>query len=308
LGSPDYQDPEYLLRDADTAMYRAKALGESRYQVFDTAMHTLARQRFQLETDLRLAVKREEFFLNYQPIICLETGIITGFEALVRWHKPLAGLISPGEFIPPAEDTGLIVPIGLWVMREACRQLRIWQDEIDKGASLPKLSLTMSVNLSVKQFGQPNLIDKIDEILQVTGMRSENLTLEITESAIMDNPESARVILEELRTRQIKLSIDDFGTGYCSLSYLHRFPVDHLKIDRSFINRIGNNGENHEIVEAIINLAKNLGMSAIAEGIETTQHLQLLRKLGCHEGQGYLFAKPLSSREARSLLAQNPRW
>lgn len=308
LGDSNYQDPEYLLRDADTAMYRAKSWGECRYQVFDPAMHTLARKRFQLETDLRLAVERQEFFLNYQPIISLETGIITGFEALVRWHKPLTGLISPGEFIPAAEDTGLIVPIGLWVMREACRQLKAWQDEMNQSDRWPQLSLTMSVNLSVKQFSQPNLIAKIDEILRETGLPSENLKLEITESAIMDNAETARLILEELRTRQIKLSIDDFGTGYCSLSYLHRFPVDHLKIDRSFINRIGNYGENHEIVEAIINLAKNLGMTAIAEGVETEQQLQLLRTLGCYEGQGFLFAKPLSHEEARSLMQKKPQW
>jgi diguanylate cyclase (GGDEF)-like protein len=308
LGDSDYEDPEYLLRDADTAMYRAKSLGECRYQVFDTAMHTLARQRFQLETDLRLAVERQEFFLNYQPIISLETGIITGFEALVRWHNPLTGWISPGEFIPPAEDTGLIVPIGLWVMREACRQLKAWQDEMNQSDDWPQLSLTMSVNLSVKQFSQPNLIAKIDEIIRETGLPSEKLKLEITESAIMDNAETARLILEELRSRKIKLSIDDFGTGYCSLSYLHRFPVDHLKIDRSFISRIGNHGENHEIVEAIINLAKNLGMTAIAEGVETEQQLQLLRKLGCYEGQGYFFAKPLSHQDARSLMQKNPQW
>ena len=308
LGSADYQDPEYLLRDADTAMYRAKALGESRYQVFDSAMHTLARKRFQLETDLRLAVEREEFFLNYQPIISLQSGKITGVEALIRWSKQNQGWISPGEFIPAAEETGLIVPIGLWVMREACRQLQAWQNEMNQSTGLPKLSLTMSVNLSVKQFCQPNLIAKIDEILRETGLTSESLKLEITESAIMDNPESARLILEQLRTRQIKLSIDDFGTGYSSLSYLQQFPVDTLKIDRSFVNGIGKDGENQQIVQAIVNLAETLGMSAIAEGIETEQQLQILRNLGCDEGQGYFFAKPLTAEKARSLIQENPQW
>ena len=228
--------------------------------------------------------------------------------ALIRWSKPNQGWISPGEFIPAAEETGLIVPIGLWVMREACRQLQAWQNEMNQSTGLSKLSLTMSVNLSVKQFCQPNLIEKIDQILQETELASESLKLEITESAIMDNAESARLILEQLRTRQIKLSIDDFGTGYSSLSYLHRFPVDNLKIDRSFINRIGNDRENQDIVEAIVNLAETLGMSAIAEGIETVQQLKLLRELGCHEGQGYFFAKPLSAEDARAFIEQNPQW
>lgn len=304
LGTGDYLQPEHLLRDADMAMYRAKELGKGRYQVFDPALHSRAVRRLQLDTDLQLAVERQEFIVYYQPIVSLATGYISGFEALVRWNHPTRGLVSPSEFIPVAEETGSIVPIGEWVFQSACQQLRTWQHQ-----GLTVEGTTMSVNLSVKQFSQPSLIDRIDTIISATELDGNCLKLEITESAIMDNSEAATAILEQLRSRQIQLSIDDFGTGYSSLSYLHRFPVDHLKIDRSFVSRIEVPAdENLEILRAIVTLSHNLGMTVIAEGIETAQQLEKLRELGCDYGQGYFFSKPLDSQSAEALLATNPQW
>ena len=297
-GAKDYDRPEKLLRDADTAMYRAKELGKARYQMFDAAMHARAQKTLNLETDLRLAVERQEFSLHYQPIVSLITGSIIGFEALLRWNHPEKGFVSPAEFIPVAEETGLIVPIGMWGFREACRQLRAWQNQ-----HLTRQPLTISVNLSVKQFSQPDLLDQIDRILTETQLDSRSLKLEITESAIMENSKLATEILQQLKSRQIQLLIDDFGTGYSSLSYLHRFPVDALKVDRSFVSRIGENGENLEIVQAIVTLARNLGMSAIAEGIETAKQLVQLRDLGCEFGQGYFFSRPLAPESAEAMLA-----
>ncbi|GAB4533898.1 MAG: hypothetical protein Tsb0014_19710 [Pleurocapsa sp.] len=296
FGTSDYDLPVDILRDADTAMYHAKSQGKARYWVFNPQINSQGLTRLKLETDLRLALKHQQLVVYYQPIICLQTDSISGFEALVRWNHPERGFVSPGEFIPVAEDTGLIIPLGLWVMQEACRQLSIWQQRY------PASNLKMSVNLSVKQFAQPDLIEQIDRILQETQLDSQSLKLEITESAIMDRAESATSILEQLKERQIKLSIDDFGTGYSSLSYLHRFPVDTLKIDRSFINRIGEGGENLEIIEAIITVAHNLGMTIVAEGIETSQQKVYLRDIYCEEGQGYLFSKPLSSEAVESML------
>jgi EAL domain-containing protein (putative c-di-GMP-specific phosphodiesterase class I) len=266
-------------------------------------MHIRALARLQLETDLRRAIERQEFFINYQPIVSLTTGKITGFEALVRWHHPKRGFVSPGEFIPIAEETGLIIPLGTWVLQEACRQMHIWQNQFPN-----LLPLTISVNLSVKQIWQANLIEQIDNILAVTRLDSRSLKLEITESALMDDDESAKTILQQLRNRQIQLSIDDFGTGYSSLSYLHRFPVDTLKIDRSFIGRIGEAGENLEIVQAIVTLAQNLGMNAIAEGVETAQQLAQLRAMNCESGQGYFFSKPLDCESVGTMLTKAPYW
>ena len=305
LATTDYQKPEHLLRDADVAMYRAKELGKGRYQVFDRGMHSRALRRLQLETDLRLAVERREFVVYYQPIISLATGKINGFEALVRWEHPHRGFISPGEFIPIAEETGLIMPIGEWVLQEACQQLRAWQN---RGLTVGDPTFNISVNLSVKQFSQSNLSEQIDAIIEFAELDFSCLKLEITESAIMDNSESALAILQQLQRRQIQLSIDDFGTGYSSLSYLHRFPVDNLKIDRSFVSRIGEAGENLEIVQAILSLGHNLGMTVTAEGIETMQQLARLRALGCELGQGYFFSKPLDSKSATELLAKNCQW
>ncbi|MBP0011538.1 MAG: EAL domain-containing protein [Roseofilum sp. SBFL] len=302
FSTPDYQEPEQLLRDADIAMYRAKGSHKS-YQIFDAFMRQNTQKRFQIETDLRLAVENKEFVLYYQPIISLETGYISGFEALIRWQHPQQGFISPGAFIPIAEETGLIVPIGLWVLQEACTQFQYWckQGWINH-------QVKMSVNLSVKQFNQSTLIDQIDRILLKTNCDSKNIKLEITESAIMDNPELATNALERLKQREIQLSIDDFGTGYSSLSYLHRFPIDTLKIDRSFISRIREEGENAEIIEAIITLAHHLNISVTAEGVETDFQLAQLSKMGCEEVQGYFISKPLDGVTMGSLLATVPCW
>lgn len=301
LGDRTYEKPEHLLRDADTAMYRAKALGRARYHIFDPTMHDDAIQLLQLDTDLRRAIEREEFFLHYQPIVSLTTGKIAGFEALVRWHHPQRGLVSPGAFIPIAEETGLILPIGNWVLRQACEQLHLWQQE-----GIADDSLTISVNLSVRQFVQADLIEQIDRVLADTKLNPQNLKLEITESAIMDNAQSAATILEQLRERQIQLSIDDFGTGYSSLSYLHSFRVDTLKVDKSFVQRLDENPENLGLVPAILSIAETMGMNAIAEGIETIQQLAQLQNLKCNFGQGYFFAKPLDAEKARELIVMNP--
>lgn len=288
-------------------MYRAKAQGRGCYRIFDQEMHIQARRRLQLETDLRLALERQEFSLNYQPIVSLTTGKITGFEALIRWTHPQKGMISPAKFIPVAEETGLIVPIGFWVLEQACYQLQTWQNQFECPTTNDCL-LKMSVNLSVKQFSQSNLIDRIDQILLQTQLNSHCLKLEITETAIMDNAESASRLLNKLRARKIELCIDDFGTGYSSLSYLHRFPVNTLKIDRSFIGRLEKNVENIEIIEAILTLAHHLNISVVAEGVETFTQLEQLRKLGCEEAQGYFFAKPLEPEVASNLILKNPTW
>ena len=299
------EQPEHLLRDAHTAMYRAKALGTGRYQVFNASMHDLAVERLQLETDLRMALKRREFLLHYQPFVCLASGKIIGFEALVRWQHPLRGLISPIKFIPVAEETGAIVPLGEWVLEEACRQLRLWEGMFDCDRPL-----IMSVNLSGKQFAQPDLVERIQAILGATGLNAESLKLEITESVVMDDVESAIAVLKQMKALKVKLGIDDFGTGYSSLSYLSRFPTDTLKVDKSFVGRmeVGSEGENVAIVRTIVTLAHALGMDVIAEGVETAAQLAKLRAIGCEYGQGYFFAKPLPSDEATNLMASEPQW
>lgn len=303
MGSQDYQQPEHLLRDADTAMYQAKAMGRNAFQVFDSEMHASILQRMQLETDLQRALEQGEFLIYYQPIIDLIKGDISGFEALARWQHPLRGLVTPEQFIPVAEDTGMIVPIGTWLLREACTQTRRWQEQQGNNGSLD-----ISVNLSIRQFVQPDLLQQIDMALNESGLSPQSLKLEITESVVMDNDETASRVLNSLRDRHIRLGFDDFGTGYSSLSYLQRFPIDILKIDRSFIMRIGETGEHLEIIRAIITLARNLNMRTIAEGVETQTHLLALRKLNCDFGQGYLFARPLPTTDAGQLLARKPHW
>jgi len=292
-----YQTPEAVLRDADTAMYRAKSRGGARSEVFDREMRDRAVARLQLETDLRRALERDEFRLYYQPIVSLATREITGFEALVRWQHPERGLILPEEFIRVAEETAMIVPLGWWVVREACRQMREWHVQRD-----PQAGMIISVNLSPKQFSQANLTDNVTRILADTGLPAGCLALEITETTIMDSTEYASAVLAELRQLGVQLAIDDFGTGYSSLSYVHRFPLSSLKIDRSFVSEMGEKGERSEIVRAIVNLAHNLGLDVIAEGVETQAQLDHLTTLGCDYGQGYLFSVPMAADAATALV------
>lgn len=303
LSSQGYDKPEDILRDADLTMYSAKERGKARYEVFDRSMHTRAIERLHLENDLRRGIEKEEFAVYYQPITSLSTGRISGFEALARWHHPERSFISPGEFIPIAEETGLIIPLGNWLLEEACRQLRTWQIQYPEHPPIK-----ISVNLSGKQLREANLIEQIDRILAKTQLSPLSLKLEITESILMENLEAVTQTLLKLRARKIQLSIDDFGTGYSSLSYLHRFPVDTLKIDRSFVNEIRSGKENSAIVKAIVTLAHMLNMDVIAEGIETTAQLDQLKLLKCEHGQGYFFSKPLSREEAEKLIASSPQW
>jgi diguanylate cyclase (GGDEF)-like protein/PAS domain S-box-containing protein len=299
LNSTGYEESEPILRDADTAMYRAKALGRAGTEIFDSAMHAQAVTRLQLEADLRRAVEHQEFRLHYQPIVSLAEGRTTGFEALVRWQHPERGLVSPVEFISVAEETGMIIPIGLWTLREACRQLRVWQTRFP---SVPPLSV--SVNLSGKQFLQPNLVEQIDEVLRDVGLDARSLRLEITESVMMEHADFIVAMLEQLKTRGIQLYIDDFGTGYSSLSYLHRFAIDALKIDLSFTQRMRTSPKDREIVRTIMMLAESLGIASIAEGIETSEQLTQLEQLRCHSGQGYFFSRPVDEAAAESLLLE----
>ncbi len=292
-----YEEPDEILRDADTAMYRSKSLGKARHEMFDEQMHDHAINLLQMETDLRLAQERNEFYIDYQPIVALDDFRLCGFEALVRWQHPERGLISPLEFIPVAEEGGQILQIGQWVLREACQQIQHWQEKFP--ADKP---LYMTVNLSAKQFAQPDLIDQVRDILTETGLDPNYLKLEITESVVMDDFESAAAMLFQLRTLGVRLSIDDFGTGYSSLTYLHRFPIDTLKIDRSFVTRMDK--ENVEIVRTILMLAENLGMDAVAEGVETQEQMTLLRNLSCQSGQGFFFSKPMSVAGAEEIIAE----
>ena len=288
------------MRDADIAMYRAKEKGKACYEVFDRAMYLETLRSVELENNLRLALQRDELFLQYQPIICLSSRELVGVEALIRWRHPYQGLILPSEFIPIAEDTGLIVPIGEWVLAEACRQLKIWQQ---KFASLPQReTLKISINVASQQFQQPQFIQKLDEVLLATVLNGSCLRLEITESVLVESGGTIQNILAQIKKRNIKLSIDDFGTGYSCLSYLSHFPIDNLKIDRSFIERLNFDAEKLAIVRMIITLAKTLGMDTIAEGIETAEQLTQLKNLGCQFGQGYMLAKPLDVQEIESSL------
>ena len=294
--------PEDLLRDADIAMYRAKSQGSARYEIFNTSMHAWAVARLQMETELRRAVERQEFRVYYQPIVCLETGRIKGLEALVRWQHPQRGLVSPDQFLLVAAEIGLLALIDQWVMREACRQIKQWQDRIPTVGRL-----TISVNLCDKQFTQPNLVERISQVLQETRLAAESLKLEITENVIMENGESATATLLQLKALGLRLSIDDFGTGYSSLGRLHRFPIDELKIDRSFISQIGAE-QGMEIAETIVTLAQKLDVDVTAEGIETAEQLAILRDLGCRSGQGYFFSQPLDSSATEALIIAQPQW
>ncbi len=303
LGDGQYTQPQHILRDADAAMYRAKAQGNSRFQVFDPVMHQKALNFFEIETDLRKAINYQELQVNYQPIVDLRTGKLVGFETLMRWFNSKRGWVSPGEFIPIAEETGLIVVMGEWILEQSAQQLKSWQK-----AGLASEEITISVNLSARQFSQANLISKIDQALERSDLDSHYLKLEITESVIMENQQKAQKIIQQLRDRNINICLDDFGTGYSSLSYLNNFPIDILKIDQSFIRRLDGSPESLGLVPVIINIAEKMRMKAVAEGIETVEQLQQLKALNCDCGQGYFFAKPLDVEQATQLLESSPQW
>ncbi len=286
---------EELLRDADAAMYRAKEEGRARCQVFDREMHTTVMAQLRLEGDLCKAVERNELVLHYQPIVSVKDGSLVGFEALVRWNHPERGLVHPGEFIGLAEETGLIRPLGRWVMTEACRQLAEWTSI--------RPDLSMSVNLSPFEFAQRDLVDEIEATIAQAQIDPRQLKLEITESAIMQRVAVVQPMLTRLRDRGISISLDDFGTGYSCLSYLHEFPVTTLKIDRSFVQRIGTENERPAILRGIVMLARNLDIEVIAEGVETEGQLAQLRHLECEHAQGFYFSHPLDAEAARKRLA-----
>jgi diguanylate cyclase (GGDEF)-like protein/PAS domain S-box-containing protein len=291
------READDFLRDADTAMYRAKEAGKARFEIFDREMHAHNLNVLQLETDLRHAVERSEFSVFYQPIVDLDNGLVREFEALIRWRHPLHGLISPDTFIQVAEETGMIIPIGQWILEMACRQTSEWQ-------KTTSTRLSTSVNLSAKQLVHPHLSSQIKKVLDETGLDPRQLKLEVTESTVMENSDRSLSVLSELADLGVSLSTDDFGTGYSSLSYLHRFPFTRLKIDRSFINKMDEDEKSAAIVKTILLLGENLGIEVVAEGIETECQLEILRSLGCRLGQGYIFSQPVDAETAAALLSE----
>jgi len=292
LNKPRYEGPEDFMRDADAAMQHAKTHGKARHEVFDTSMHTRAMVLLQIENDLHRAVEREELSVHYQPIVSLKTRALAGFEALVRWERSKGIFVPPGDFIGIAEETGLIVPIGAWVLRQACRQVRAWQER--KSAGEP---LKVSVNLSAKQFAQSDLVAQVARVVQETGLEPGSLKLEVTESVLMQDPDAAATMLGELDAQRVEVCIDDFGTGYSSLSHLLRFPAKTLKVDRSFVHGMSRGRQHAEMVRTIVSLARNLEMDVIAEGVETEEQVAFLRRHGCDLGQGFLFDPPMSAAE-----------
>ena len=291
----DGADAETLIKNADTAMYHAKESGRNNFQFFKADMNRKAVERQSLEGSLHRALEREEFLLHYQPKVNLNTGEITGVEALVRWQQPDRGLVPPAQFVPVAEDCGLILPIGRWVLREACRQARAWQD-----AGLTPLPI--AVNVSAVEFRDKGFVEGVRTILAETGLEARYLELELTEGVLMDDAESTASVLQELKMMGVHLAVDDFGTGYSSLSYLRQFPIDVLKIDRSFVNQITADPDDSTIVSAIINMAKSLKHHVVAEGIETQLQRAYLQTHRCAEGQGYLFSRPLGAAQFAQLL------
>ncbi len=303
LSTAETAEPEKLLRSADVAMYRAKDNGKAHYVVFDRALDGRAWDRLDLETDVRLAVDHRQFHLVYQPIVCLKTGRISGFEALLRWNHPQRGAISPVEFIPLVEELGLILPLGRWVLAEACRQAQVWRLQYPDHPPL-----RMCVNIAAQQLQHPTLIDDITGALCEAGLEPECLQLEMTESNMMQGGEATVATLHELKRLGMRLSTDDFGTGYSSLAYLRLFPIDTLKIDRSFVSRLGSASEDAAIVRAIGMLAHTLNLQVVGEGIETAEQLVVLHELGCQYGQGFYFSRPVPPESAGALLARPPVW
>jgi diguanylate cyclase (GGDEF)-like protein len=295
LGTDDYELPEDILRDADIAMYQAKNKGRGRYEVFNLLTRSAAISRLDLEHDLRKAMDREEFQMHYQPIFCLQTDQLCGFEALVRWQHPSGKLISPTKFIPIAEEIGLINALGWWILKESLNQMQAWHQQLNDQF------LWINVNVSPLQLRQVDFTRTIKQILQDSGLPSHFLKLEITESCLLESSDSEMSAWEQLRNLDIRLCIDDFGTGYSSLSRLHELPINTLKIDRAFVKELGANNKN-SIVSTIINLAHGLNMDVVAEGIETEEQKQILRSLSCNYGQGYLLSLPLNVEAATALI------
>jgi diguanylate cyclase (GGDEF)-like protein len=295
-----YDSAEKALRDADTAMYHAKAAGKARYAFFDRKMHEAVTTRMELENDLRHALQNNQMRVHYQPIVELATGQLKGFEALARWNHPRRGQVPPLQFIPCCEEIGLIQPFGMWILTEACKQLRTWQTKYPQFADM-----TMSVNLSAQQLKMPDLVPQISGVLAKTGIRPESLVLEITESAMIEDAEVAILVFTQIRELGVKLHLDDFGTGYSSLSSLHLFPLNGLKIDRSFMISLGARRDYRAVVQAIIDLAKHLGMKLIAEGIETGEQATLLKSMDCDQAQGFFFSCPGDTAQAEKFIVQN---
>ncbi len=299
-GVQGYERPEDLLRDADLAMYHAKAQGKARSEIFNAAMRTQAISRLELENDLRHALEHDEFLLYYQPIVDLRSSQIVGFEALLRWRHPQRGLLLPAEFLSIAEESGLILPIGHWVLIEACSQIKKWQQEFSQ-----LRNLTINVNIAGKQFAQPDFVEHVQGILAETGLSPESLKLEIIESVLIDNYSAANGKFGKLNEIGVQLEIDDFGTGYSSLGYLQHFPIHTIKIDRSFIKEMGDGKKSSELVRAMVSMAHDLGMDTTAEGVETEAQLDELKKLTCQYGQGYLLSRPVDSISAERILADS---
>jgi EAL domain-containing protein (putative c-di-GMP-specific phosphodiesterase class I) len=297
------EQPEYVLRSADIAMYRAKNTGRGRYEMFDRAMHAEALTRLQIESDLRHAFERDEFFLHFQPIVSIQGGDIVGAEALIRWRHFERGIVSPATFVPVAEDTGLVVPLGRWVLREACRQAKEW-DARGRGGK----GFGISVNLSVREFAQPDLVRAVASILEETGLAPSSLKIEITESAIIGQKHPAIETVEQLRKLGVAIHLDDFGTGYSALSYLHRLPLDAVKVDRAFTSAIDLEERPLHVVKAIVSLAHAIGLEVVAEGVTNEKQLQLLRDMGCDLAQGFYFSRPCNGEEMSALLALGTRW
>lgn len=299
----DYDSSDHLLRDADAAMYYAKAAGKARHEVFNKQMHAEAMARLELSADLRRAYENQEFVVYYQPIVTLSSGQISGFEALVRWNHPTKGLIAPLKFIGHAEETGIIVQLGQWVLKQACHQLKQWHDELDLD-----FPLSMSVNVSKRQVAEAGFVDVVKKVLEETKLDGEYLRLEITESVIMANADTVTTVLNQIKELGVQLYMDDFGTGYSSLSYLHRFPIDVLKIDREFMSTMNANKNYAGVVQTVVVLAHNLNMEVIVEGVETRDQLAQLITLDCDKAQGFYFSEPLPADQARLLLVKRPHW
>jgi diguanylate cyclase (GGDEF)-like protein/PAS domain S-box-containing protein len=299
LSLSGYDRPEDMLRDADTAMYRAKAAGRSRHQIFDADMHQRAMALLRLETELRHALDRGELLAYYQPIIDLETRTLRGFEALARWRHPERGLVPPDVFIPVAEETGLVGVIGELMLKEACQQMKIWQDRYPR---TPPLGV--SVNISTRQLGHAGMVDQVARILRETNLAPGSLTLELTESTLMQNLKAGAGVIRQLHDMAVHVHVDDFGSGYSSLAYLQNLPVDTLKVDRAFVSGMEGKPQQTAIVKAIVSLARNLGMDVIAEGVETDEQADTLLTLRCSTGQGFLFSRPLPAEEAERLIAE----